>query len=457
MNGAPGTADAAERGVVERVPPSSAGRNPLARNVCSRQSSVTRRRLRGRFGVWQSRSTVHEECPPSTTSSRCSTWSPSRSTSSAGAEPGRGPPAGVRRPGGRPGPGGGRPHRRASATCTRCTPTSCAPATRRADPLRGRPHPRRPAASPPAASSPSSTAGRSSTCPCRSTSRRTASTTSCRCPDAAPTRRRCPTSGALGPVPGRSSATGTTGPARSTSATSIGRRCDAQAPQRAVPARVAARRRHPARRSGAARLRAHLRLRHDAARHDAAAARRAWCTATDVLMASLDHAMWFHRPFRADEWLLYAQDTPSARPSGRGLGRRPRSTPRRHPRRLGDAGGSDPADARTSRPEAPTRRARDGCDPRNLRSSGGARPGARRERRRRAPAGDQRRPPPDRARTHPATGGGTRGDSSCASCVRRRAGALRPRRVPGDSSLLRHRAGRPGARARPPTAMATTA
>ncbi len=29
-------------------------------------------------------------------------------------------------------------------------------------------------------------------------------------------------------------------------------------------------------------------------------------------MASLDHAMWFHRPFRADEWLLYVQDTPSA-------------------------------------------------------------------------------------------------------------------------------------------------
>ncbi|MFK7912719.1 MAG: acyl-CoA thioesterase II [Pseudomonadales bacterium] len=29
-------------------------------------------------------------------------------------------------------------------------------------------------------------------------------------------------------------------------------------------------------------------------------------------MASLDHAMWFHRPFRADEWLLYVQDSPSA-------------------------------------------------------------------------------------------------------------------------------------------------
>jgi acyl-CoA thioesterase-2 len=32
----------------------------------------------------------------------------------------------------------------------------------------------------------------------------------------------------------------------------------------------------------------------------------------DLQVASLDHAMWFHRPFRADEWLLYAQDSPSA-------------------------------------------------------------------------------------------------------------------------------------------------
>jgi len=29
--------------------------------------------------------------------------------------------------------------------------------------------------------------------------------------------------------------------------------------------------------------------------------------------ASLDHAMWFHGPFRADRWLLYAQDSPVAR------------------------------------------------------------------------------------------------------------------------------------------------
>ncbi len=32
----------------------------------------------------------------------------------------------------------------------------------------------------------------------------------------------------------------------------------------------------------------------------------------ELQAASLDHAMWFHRPFRADEWLLYAEDSPSA-------------------------------------------------------------------------------------------------------------------------------------------------
>ena len=31
-----------------------------------------------------------------------------------------------------------------------------------------------------------------------------------------------------------------------------------------------------------------------------------------VMMASLDHALWFHCPFRMDEWLLYAQDSPAA-------------------------------------------------------------------------------------------------------------------------------------------------
>jgi acyl-CoA thioesterase-2 len=36
-------------------------------------------------------------------------------------------------------------------------------------------------------------------------------------------------------------------------------------------------------------------------------------------IASLDHAMWWHRPVRADEWLLYTQESPSAT-GARGLG-----------------------------------------------------------------------------------------------------------------------------------------
>ena len=42
----------------------------------------------------------------------------------------------------------------------------------------------------------------------------------------------------------------------------------------------------------------------------------------DIMAASLDHALWFHRPFRADEWLLYAEDSPNlggARGFARGL------------------------------------------------------------------------------------------------------------------------------------------
>lgn len=39
-----------------------------------------------------------------------------------------------------------------------------------------------------------------------------------------------------------------------------------------------------------------------------------------IIRASLDHAMWFHRAFRADDWLLYAYDSPSAR-GGRGFTR----------------------------------------------------------------------------------------------------------------------------------------
>lgn len=36
-------------------------------------------------------------------------------------------------------------------------------------------------------------------------------------------------------------------------------------------------------------------------------------------VASLDHAMWFHRPFNLDDWLLFVQESPSAQ-SARGLG-----------------------------------------------------------------------------------------------------------------------------------------
>ena len=44
---------------------------------------------------------------------------------------------------------------------------------------------------------------------------------------------------------------------------------------------------------------------------------QAWATMGRA--ASLDHAMWWHRPARVDEWLLYTQSSPSAQ-GGRGLG-----------------------------------------------------------------------------------------------------------------------------------------
>jgi acyl-CoA thioesterase-2 len=40
----------------------------------------------------------------------------------------------------------------------------------------------------------------------------------------------------------------------------------------------------------------------------------------EFMAASLDHALWLHRPFRADDWLLYAQETPNLHGS-RGFGR----------------------------------------------------------------------------------------------------------------------------------------
>jgi acyl-CoA thioesterase-2 len=34
--------------------------------------------------------------------------------------------------------------------------------------------------------------------------------------------------------------------------------------------------------------------------------------AANLVVASIDHAMWFHRSARVDEWLLYVTDSPSA-------------------------------------------------------------------------------------------------------------------------------------------------
>ena len=54
-----------------------------------------------------------------------------------------------------------------------------------------------------------------------------------------------------------------------------------------------------------------VRVRPHAPRHRGAAARQL-VREDEFQIASLDHAMWFHRPFRADEWLLYHQRSPSA-------------------------------------------------------------------------------------------------------------------------------------------------
>ncbi len=40
----------------------------------------------------------------------------------------------------------------------------------------------------------------------------------------------------------------------------------------------------------------------------------------DIQLASLDHVIWYHRTFRADDWMLYVQDSPSAH-SARGFSR----------------------------------------------------------------------------------------------------------------------------------------
>ena len=63
--------------------------------------------------------------------------------------------------------------------------------------------------------------------------------------------------------------------------------------------------------------------------------------------ASLDHLMWFHRPFRADEWMLYATDSPSAS-GARGFNRGMIFSRSGRPPGLGRPGGPDAQDRTTA-------------------------------------------------------------------------------------------------------------
>ncbi len=67
-----------------------------------------------------------------------------------------------------------------------------------------------------------------------------------------------------------------------------------------------------------------------------------------LMVASLDHAMWFMRPFRADEWLLYDQSSPSAC-GGRVADPGQDLHPVRRDGGGGDAGRADPLQARLHR------------------------------------------------------------------------------------------------------------
>ena len=169
-----------------------------------------------------------------------------------------------------------------------------------------------------AGSSPSSTASRSSSCRRRSSWPSAASTTRRRCPTC-PCRRRYRRwrTGTWDSTRWPRATSGSRG--RSTCATSTTRRGSNVRTVRASTPRIACgcAPRRAARRPAAARLRAHLRLRPHPARLGAHPS-RAGRGADPVITASLDHAMWFHRPFRADEWFLYDTTSPSAS-GGRGL------------------------------------------------------------------------------------------------------------------------------------------
>ena len=62
-------------------------------------------------------------------------------------------------------------------------------------------------------------------------------------------------------------------------------------------------------------------------------------TRGNVILASLDHALWFHRAFRMDEWLLYSMESTNAS-GARGYARGKFFTAGRHARCIDDAGRS---------------------------------------------------------------------------------------------------------------------
>ena len=91
-----------------------------------------------------------------------------------------------------------------------------------------------------------------------------------------------------------------------------------------------------ARRAGHPPMRARLRVGHELL--DAALIPHGRSLFSDEFMAaSLDHAMWFHRPFRADEWMLYVAGQSEPRRLARVLPRRDLRQ-RRYSGRLGGAG-----------------------------------------------------------------------------------------------------------------------
>ena len=264
-------------------------------------------------------------------------------------EPAGVPAARLRRAGRGPGHGRRGPdRRRRPRRCTRCTATSCARATRTARSSTRSTGPATAAPSPRGGSPRCSAARRSSRCRPRSRSSRRAS----------PTRRRCPR------PPARTASTGATArrcPRPNRPYTTTGRALTwpldvryvdhapwdfAVAPQarNRVWLRADGELPPPSDPRGRLLHACVLTYASDLTLLEAALLPHVegGVASRQVDVASLDHAVWFHRPFRADHWLLYVQDSPNAG-GGRGLATGRLYSARRDARGVGGAGGPHPA------------------------------------------------------------------------------------------------------------------